>query len=206
MAPQIVTFPCTAKTLTNVKIRETNVMGRALDQHVSARTNIPFVILGYLQHQFLDETCNVVICKDRTFEFANTEYFIGNVNLHFLFYGYLAGKAIVIRCLPPADQRRFGRQNRTTTTQDLHPALAAGAATAAGGCQEYLCVGEPVHQFHADRHVERALAVDYDGHGPDCDEPGTGGQYHEDQDQDDRGEQHDAESYLCCHGCRHAQS
>ena len=86
----------------------------------------------------------------------------------------------------------LGGQEVAAARMDLHPALAAGSAAAAGRGHEDTGVGQRVEQFQADRYRQVLLPVQIDVDGAGGDQPGARQQDDADEHQHDGGEQRDS--------------
>ena len=92
----------------------------------------------------------------------NVEDLLGHLDFHVLLDRDLAGEPVAAGGLTLGDVRFLGRQDRPAARMYPHPALRAGAATAAGGGDEHLLARQRLQQLAAGRDRDRLFAVDGD--------------------------------------------
>ena len=196
VAPQVVLVPLVAKFLLDFKIREFEVVRRTFDLDVAAGAEIELLALGQGQHELLDEACDVAVGDDRGLPALDAEDFVGNLHVHVLLDRHLAGQTVMLGRIPLVDRRRLGRQDRATTRQHAHAALAAGAAATAGRRDEELVVGKHLEQLAAGLDRQFLFIVNDDIDVAGCNQLRASNQNDEDQYQYDGRKQANAQKYF----------
>jgi hypothetical protein len=97
-----------------------------------------------------------------------------------------------------ADHRRLGGQDCAAARQNLHLALAAGAAAATGRCDQDAFFREALHQLAADGNGEFTLVVDEHLHVTAGNKPRPCRENDEHEHEDDRCKQRHAKDDLGC--------
>jgi hypothetical protein len=128
--------PVAAVLVRDVEVLELDVEGRGFHLHEAAGAEVDFLALGQLEHQFLDEGGDVVVGDDLALPLLDLEELRRHDDLHVALDRTWQARRKPSRTSLAGEVVDLGRQDVATAVEHLAPALAAGAAAAAGRGQE----------------------------------------------------------------------
>ena len=166
IAEKVKFIPVAAILVRNVKIGIGNLVWGAFDLNISAGAERNRVTVRHAQLQLLDKSGFVIIRDNFTLPLLNAKNLLRQLNFHVLLHRDLAGQTAALSRLTLGDMREFGRQNITAALFHRHPALAAGAAPAAGRRDEDSVAGERIQQLVTGRSTNLFIrfVIDFNDH------------------------------------------
>ena len=123
------------------------MVGRYFELHKAASPEINFFPFRQPEHQFLDESGNIVVGNHFALPAFYLEKFGGDLDLKILLDGCLAAQAPAFSGLAPGKVAFLCREHGTATFENPAAALTTCAATTTGRRQENACIGKSIKQF-----------------------------------------------------------